>query len=57
MLGVAVPAAEALADIAERQEELKRQRKLADELLAREKSWSSPPGTRRKLLYAGWAAV
>jgi len=53
MLGVAVPAAEALAEIAERQEELKRQLKLADELLAREKELEQPArDAEEKLLHA-----
>ncbi|NLT98802.1 MAG: AAA family ATPase, partial [Christensenellaceae bacterium] len=53
MLGVAVPAAEALAEITERQEELKRQRKLADELLAREKELEQPArDAEEKLLHA-----
>ena len=53
MLGIAVPAAEALAEIAERQEELKRQRKLADELLARERELEQPArDAEEKLLHA-----
>ena len=53
MLGAAVPAAEALAEIAERQAELKRQRKLADELLARERALEQPArDAEEKLLHA-----
>jgi exonuclease SbcC len=53
MLGIAVPVAEALAEIAERQEKLKRQRKRADDLVAREKELEQPAkDAEDKLLYA-----